>query len=998
MKIFKFLSSVVSMSSFLILGILVHVTQPANAYKLELQDNGMVLVLDSGKVVGKVNRDTLKSENDVTLPDTLSINEIVLSYAGKHKDTLKVVSNNQVSFQAVVQNSLNDQEISKANGLTIVSGQKYMMSHGPKSWSLYIVGKPDSTSVEKTDKPDKSGATAGPNNTNNKDTGMNIAFMAIICCLVVLVLGIAAYILINRFRKSKIDSGSDIHSGSLASDKFQNADGKNNNEEKTSTGSNSGTLESLNAKAEDSANRRTDKDDDSKKENKEYSNNDAKSADAELDMADFKTIKSLLDHLVPDLSTLSDAQKIKTLRIALDTCKSEGSILRKVQNELCMEDDSVMNESAILDKIRDLKSKNSQVSPQQEMEIRAQYAQELLDKMTSKKDKTLTGLVDKAKKESQGSPIDALDKLIKILPSALRNASVDSYDNKDSKLITDSQLNNTENLPKIKRWFISQIELSGYAGLNPNRTKKELFDEIANALNNCANHGEPVSEEEIVTAAIVDDKLTNEQKKVLVRRIIEKVNSFVGNDSNKLNESASLDEFGKTVASKLETPTSYDDAITRERESNLNVVSEAVECEVKDFNKNTLINALKQLIVKLVNRKIDGFGVDVENDNYEDAYKEVFNKLSDLVKQSQKEAILLGEYQITSIQELPEAIEKRKDDNILKSVDKKVGEFLPDKPITSIQQLVNALFKLAEDAKREVMDADERESMIADDIEEKIASRDSSYRPVEGMSVLQLVDKFNALVKKNEDKLTGEIREQQASIGSLNETIEEKDHKISGIEAKNNALMSESKIIVENVHILADNVLQSCKTILNPCSEADESQCMDIEDRLYASLNASMKRLKSIQISNEEFPADMRKRIQDTLIEELSAPDSPIQLVCRYYAYSRLPFMTDTSREYGVIFNRKNMSELYMAVDNLYVYFGIRFDLPHLFVMGLEEGEFENLTGESYSDLDNLCSNSRNHFDNIDSNTKPSNVIVDMVSVGYSVDGKSVKKTAVLTY
>ena len=108
--------------------------------------------------------------------------------------------------------------------------------------------------------------------------------------------------------------------------------------------------------------------------------------------------------------------------------------------------------------------------------------------------------------------------------------------------------------------------------------------------------------------------------------------------------------------------------------------------------------------------------------------------------------------------------------------------------------------------------------------------------------------------------------------------------------------------------------------------------------------------------------------------------------------------MTDTSREYGITFKRKNMMELYKAVETLYGRFGITLNIPDLFVAGFEEGNFENVTGQTYGDLDNLCQNSRNHFDNIDSNVKPSNIIVDVVNIGYAVDGKVERLASVLTY
>ena len=289
--------------------------------------------------------------------------------------------------------------------------------------------------------------------------------------------------------------------------------------------------------------------------------------------------------------------------------------------------------------------------------------------------------------------------------------------------------------------------------------------------------------------------------------------------------------------------------------------------------------------------------------------------------------------------------------------------------------------------------------MIADDLEERISLRDNTYATSEGKrDVLELMSLYGNLVNTEDAKLREQITSKDNKIDQLNDEIAHKEDTISSLENNNKNLMSESDKLIENLHVGAEKILESCKTILNPCSDDEEAQCVDIEDRLFSDLNSSVTKLKSFYVDKNTIPADTRKAIQDLLVAEISADNSPVNTVCRYYAYSQLPFMTDTAREYGITFNRKNMAELYNAIENLYVQFGINLNIPSLFVMGIEEGEFENVTGKMYGDLDNLCQNSRNHFDNIDSATKPSNVIVDVVNVGYAVDGKVGRITSVLTY
>jgi hypothetical protein len=106
--------------------------------------------------------------------------------------------------------------------------------------------------------------------------------------------------------------------------------------------------------------------------------------------------------------------------------------------------------------------------------------------------------------------------------------------------------------------------------------------------------------------------------------------------------------------------------------------------------------------------------------------------------------------------------------------------------------------------------------------------------------------------------------------------------------------------------------------------------------------------------------------------------------------------MTDISREEGgVVFNRKNTLKLYQDIESLYVLFGINFNIPPLFAMSIGEGDFEAVTNKEYGELENLCPGCTNHYDNIDSKTKPSNLIVDIIKVGYTVEGELRRKASV---
>lgn len=253
-------------------------------------------------------------------------------------------------------------------------------------------------------------------------------------------------------------------------------------------------------------------------------------------------------------------------------------------------------------------------------------------------------------------------------------------------------------------------------------------------------------------------------------------------------------------------------------------------------------------------------------------------------------------------------------------------------------------------------------------------------------------------VKDKETDLQSQIESKGREINQLNESLTSKDNEIVELENEKKTLMAESRNLIDGLHQSAARVQQAWRTILRPCADMYEAQCADIEDRLFTQLKDLVGRLQAFNCSDTARPAEVKKDIQNLLAEEIVKDNSIVNTICRYYAYSRLPFMTDTSREHGVTFNRRNMAEIFKAVSDLYAQYGINLDIPALFVMGIDEGDYENLTGKTYGDLDNLCQNSRNHFDNIDTNVKPANVIVDIVNIGYSIDGNHMRKASVLTY
>lgn len=699
---------------------------------------------------------------------------------------------------------------------------------------------------------------------------------------------------------------------------------------------------------------------------------------------DVSAIDELLTTLLPDVGDLATQEKIDLIKEKIRSSEKMSADLLMFYQELNLSNNSTPGD--FLNKLKTLKQDFDELNKKLEKCPEDIYAQ-VISLLLSKDSKILSSLIDKAKQESTGvsqTNYDIVKRFVNILPMSLKEAVKSNPAVQTADLdITEQQMGIAANRRKMMVWMIEQLEARGYKELNRNGLIDDNFKKLSQALLSVSEIEAKPSIEEIINTAVNNDQFTLEQKNILLKRIIEQINYKINDETAIINTSISIDDFISMVSEKIQLPNSYEEAQEIIRGNNLKLINEVLESSIDDLTQQSLVEALRSAIVKLLSRHLKGLNAA----NLE----EVISELSISLTNSTILTKTLNEHNINTISELPMIIRQKMSEEIIASVNHKVNRFFPDKHFDSVQKLVNALLKLSEDIK-------DNEALIADELEEKISMRNNSYVSSGQSNIIKLLNDYNDLVTSNEEQLSTDIREKAEHITQLESKIESKQEEVNALTQKNNVLMTETEKMLENLRSSADRIIDSCKTILHPCSDSDESQCVDIEDRLFADLLNSTNHIKALSISNESIPADTRKAIQQILIQELIAENSPINTVCRYYAYSRLPFMTDTSREYGITFNRKNMSELFHAVEILYVQFGINLSIPDLFVAGFEEGNFENLTGQTYGDLDNLCQNSRNHFDNIDSKVKPSNVIVDVINVGYAVDGKVERITSVLTY
>lgn len=372
-----------------------------------------------------------------------------------------------------------------------------------------------------------------------------------------------------------------------------------------------------------------------------------------------------------------------------------------------------------------------------------------------------------------------------------------------------------------------------------------------------------------------------------------------------------------------------------------------------------------------------------------DSLEQVGEELSTLRDKSTKTDEILRQYNADSISALPEAIRQELFDSIQSTAKSKIDILLTDHTPTSTQQLVNDLIATAEDAI-------EANRLITGELTAKVKTLQPQDEPL-ATGALDLIVQYTTLTDNERTLLQADITDKTAQIDTLVAKTAAQEAEIATLTDTRSQLMAPAGHLAEALRSGAKTVIDSIRPILRPCTDDFDTQADDIEYRLSEALTQAMEPLTQYEPGPDNTPADTRTDIQNRLCALLDASDSPVNTLCRYTAYSRLPFMTDTHRQYGLTFRRANTSRLYSAIQALYGRFGILLTLPTLFVEGFDEGTYDSLNGQAYNELDCLCPNSTNHAQRIDTDTPPARLIVDLVTPGYSVDSQTRRLPGVLT-
>lgn len=287
---------------------------------------------------------------------------------------------------------------------------------------------------------------------------------------------------------------------------------------------------------------------------------------------------------------------------------------------------------------------------------------------------------------------------------------------------------------------------------------------------------------------------------------------------------------------------------------------------------------------------------------------------------------------------------------------------------------------------------------------------------------LDMTNEAEILCSKNGTKTITELKEKLvAETTAMKQQKEEVETQKAAVEKES---LQRAKVISTTVDTLRQqltNGTEELDKLINkagymksissddPDSEevANHNQEAIIEqyDRLQKELLAALPK-----DSKDLTPAEARARVQKVLENDLyKAFDnkdfsqfSVIDKVARYYAYSRLSFMTENGQEadetgslrsYGVAFNRSKMTAIFTQMNQLLTDFGLQLIVPTLFAERLGEGHYQRSTSDG--DLAILCPHPE-YWKQTISNSDKKDIIIDIAATGYYKNGKLVKETEIL--
>lgn len=544
------------------------------------------------------------------------------------------------------------------------------------------------------------------------------------------------------------------------------------------------------------------------------------------------------------------------------------------------------------------------------------------------------------------------------------------------------------------RYVLDRLKSAGlgeYRNILSNTTLDDYLLVLMQDLDKVAKMQEQRSESKIISEAVNNSSFSDEDRVVLLQRVVSCINNKISDPAKRLVDVGIFDQLYQLVAKEHIAVNSFEDEECSAEKIDIATLSNVLDgtLNISDFESvRSAVDAYydKRITEDFIN-KLEGF-----DNNSSEFINEIINQLNAALKDSKVAENLRKRFNVDDIMDIPTKVKEQEVAQILESLknNKDLMKELDVAVCHSVEQIVNELVQKVQKATKETLQtlakAAKNEELIVEQLSKYykgITEKDISQTK----NILEAIDTYG---KKVENTIDG-LKQDRSKLTMQNTTLSDEI----------NALRSSIASLVDScAYKLNSGVTSLSKVVklggyLEACDDESESTCDKIESKLSESIAAFRTSVSQMKDLPKDNPQVAYETIQQKLITEIDKEDGAFNTIARYYVYSRLAFMTDQSREYGIRFNRSVISQVYSCLDDILVAFGIKLILPALFAEKIQDGNYENYTGKAYSDLDNLCPNSRNHKDMIDNEDKK-DIIIDIIHVGYAKDSVVIKGTKVL--
>lgn len=234
------------------------------------------------------------------------------------------------------------------------------------------------------------------------------------------------------------------------------------------------------------------------------------------------------------------------------------------------------------------------------------------------------------------------------------------------------------------------------------------------------------------------------------------------------------------------------------------------------------------------------------------------------------------------------------------------------------------------------------------------------------------------------------LEQAKATLAAANETARQQ------LGEKTDFIRAERDDFAHKMMMLAKSLSEAtAKDFLGCCDDDFESNRINLQEKVLKPVRAFEREMAEIN-PNDYGSRDELAVAYHALIKAQFDEASGLTRIAQWYAYSQVPFMVDEERSDGLFIRQQEIRNIYTLAVRLMGNVGIEYSLPALYTERLlENGTYVDVTGQRQLNIEYMCPTARNHKENIDC-IDSSQVIIDVVEVGYTDDKGNSKKSQVI--